>query len=105
MTAMKFVAMWSIFDSVGIMVSSALKGAGDTKFIMYAIVGLSVTILILPTYFAVEVLGFGLKSAWSAGVAYIIGLGITFLLRYRTGRWRAMRVIEQTPKEPAPSQI
>ena len=103
MTAMKFVAMWSIFDSIGIMVSSALKGAGDTKFIMYAIVGLSFTLLILPTYLAVEVFGLGLKAAWSAGIAYIIGLGITFLLRYRTGRWRSMRVIEQTPKEPAPS--
>ena len=96
MTAMKFVAAWSIFDSVGIIISSTLKGAGDTKFIMISIVGLSLGILVLPTYMTIEVFDFGLKSAWAFGVAYIISLGIVFSLRYRTGKWRAMRVIEQT---------
>lgn len=95
MTAMKFVAAWSIFDSVGIVFSSTLKGAGDTKFIMVSIVGLSSGILILPTYMTIEVLDFGLKSAWTFGLAYIISLGIVFTLRYRTGKWRSMRVIEQ----------
>ena len=73
-----------------------MKGAVDTKFIMISIVGLSLGILVLPTYMTIEVFDFGLKSAWAFGVAYIISLGIVFSLRYRTGKWRAMRVIEQT---------
>ena len=62
MTAMKFVAAWSIFDSAGIVISAALKGAGDTKFIMMSIVGLSLGILILPTYITLEVFDFGLNG-------------------------------------------
>lgn len=96
MTAMKFVAAWSICDALGVVVSSALKGAGDTAFIMYAVVGLSTTVLIIPTYIVIEIMEMGLEVAWSLAVAYILSLGIVFQLRYRTGKWRTMRVIERT---------
>ena len=95
MTAMKFVAAWALLDSIAIVISSALKGAGDTKFIMLAIIGLSIIFLILPTYLALEVFDLGLKAAWSAGLAYIISLAVAYGLRYKTGKWMSMRVIEQ----------
>ena len=72
-------------------------------FTMLTVMGLSLTVLVVPTYVTIEVLDMGLKAAWSLGVAYIISLGIAFLLRYQTGKWRAMRVIDQAAKEPAPS--
>lgn len=96
--ALKCVAVWSLFDSIGIIASSALKGAGDTKFILYAVIIVSIILLIIPTYIGIEILGWGLKSAWSAGIAYIICLSLVFALRYRQGKWRSMRVIESTPK-------
>ena len=95
MTAMKFVAAWALLDSIAIVISSALKGAGDTKFIMLAIIGLSIIFLILPTYLALEVFDLGLKAAWSAGLAYIISLSVAYGLRYKSGKWMSMRVIEQ----------
>ena len=95
MTAMKFVAAWALLDSIAIVISSSLKGAGDTKFIMLAIIGLSIIFLILPTYLALEVFDLGLKAAWSAGLAYIISLAVAYGLRYKTGKWMSMRVIEQ----------
>ena len=101
--ALKFIAIWSLFDSVGIIMSSALKGAGDTKFIVYAITVISILVLIIPTYIGTEILGWGLKSAWSSGVAYIISLSTVFALRYRHGKWRSMRVIEQN-KEGFPAR-
>lgn len=97
MVAMRFVAAWSVFDSLAIVISSALKGAGDTRFIMIAIVFLSLGILTIPTYIIIDVLEMGLRPAWTVAVAYTFALGITFLLRFRTGKWRTMRVIEQEP--------
>jgi len=35
--------------------------------------------------------------AWAFASAYIIALGITYLLRFRAGKWKSMRVIEQVP--------
>ena len=99
MTAMKFVAAWSLVDSLGIVYSSALKGAGDTRFTMYTIIVLSLILLILPTFIALELMGWGLEAAWAIGVVYIIGLAVTFTLRYRAGKWRTMRVIEQSAFE------
>ncbi len=95
-TVLKFIAAWTIFDSITIVISSALKGAGDTKFIMLAIIGLSITFLILPTYIALEIFDLGLKTAWSIGSAYIISLTLVFGLRYKTGKWTSMRVIEHS---------
>ena len=95
-TVLKFIAAWTIFDSITIVISSALKGAGDTKFIMLAIIGLSITFLILPTYIALEIFDLGLKTAWSIGSAYIISLTLVFVLRYKTGKWTSMRVIEHS---------
>ena len=99
MTAMKFVAAWSLVDSLGIVYSSALKGAGDTRFTMYTIIVLSLILLILPTFIALELMGWGLEAAWAIGVVYIIGLAVAFTLRYRAGKWRTMRVIEQSAFE------
>ena len=92
---MKFVAAWSIIDSLGIVYSSALKGAGDTRFTMFTIIILSLILLILPTFIALEVMGWGLEAAWTVGLIYIIGLAAAFTLRYRGGKWKSMRVIEQ----------
>ena len=93
---MKFVAAWALLDCLGITISSALKGAGDTFFIMVSNTVISFIVLIVPTYLALEIFGLGLAAAWSASVTYVIILTITFVLRYKTGKWRSMRVIEET---------
>ncbi len=35
--ALRFIAVFSLFDAVAIMFSSALKGAGDTRYIMFIV--------------------------------------------------------------------
>ena len=93
--AMRFVAGWSIFDSLAIIFSSGLKGAGDTKFIMITITILSLLLLIIPTYIIVEFLQLGMTAVWSTGIIYVLGLGIAYYIRFRAGKWKDMRVIEK----------
>ena len=94
LVALRFIALWSIFDSLAIIFSSALKGAGDTAFIMLTICITGPIVLIVPTYLIIEIFHLGLNAAWISGVAYVLCLGIVYYLRFKGGKWESMRVIE-----------
>ena len=101
---LKFVAVYSFFDSFYMIFSSAIKGAGDTHFVMKTIGICSVVFLIIPTYICVFYLNSGIYTVWTIGSFYIILLGFISFFRYRNGNWKSMLVIERaTP--PIPSHI
>lgn len=91
---MRFVAVYCFFDALSLVFSGALKGAGDTRFIMLTIGGLSFAVMIVPIYLVVEVFAAGVYMAWLVLTLYICSLGLAFWLRYRQGSWKKMRVIE-----------
>ncbi len=93
---LRFVAVYSIFDTMSIVFSSAIKGAGDTKFVMYMSVIMSWTLMVLPSYIAIEFLGFGVLSCWVFATLFISVLGIGFYLRFLQGKWKNMLVIESS---------
>jgi MATE family multidrug resistance protein len=90
---LRFTAVYSLFDGMNLIFSSALKGAGDTRFVTAVMLVLSWPMMVLPTWLAQRE-GWGILWAWGFASAYIIGLALVFLARFRGGRWKAMRVIE-----------
>jgi MATE family multidrug resistance protein len=94
---MRFVAVFCFFDALNLIFSGAIKGAGDTRFIMWTIGALSLGVMITPMYVAVEIFQAGLYAAWTLATFYICALGIAFMMRYRQGKWKSMRVIEFQP--------
>jgi MATE family multidrug resistance protein len=97
---LRFVAAFSFFDALNLIFSSAIKGAGDTRFIMWTIGALSLGVMIIPVYVAVEVVGAGIYAAWTVATVYVSALGMAFMLRYRQGKWKRMRVIEAGIRVP-----
>jgi MATE family multidrug resistance protein len=99
---LRFVAVFCLFDAMNLIFSGALKGAGDTQFIMWTITALSIGVMIIPVYLAIEVFKAGIYTAWVLVTFYIATLGIAFYLRYRHGKWKQMRIIEVAPmiREP-----
>lgn len=97
---LRFVALYSIFDTMNIIFASAIKGAGDTRFVMYMIVVVSVCTLVVPAWVVVMVLHQGIMAAWVVATCYVILLGFVFYLRFLQGKWKSMRVIEETPVIP-----
>jgi MATE family multidrug resistance protein len=91
---LRFVAVYSLFDALSIVYAAGLRGAGDTRFVMYLIAGLSLGVLIVPTYVVIGILGAGILSGWAIATVYVCLLGLAFWLRFRSGNWRGMRVIE-----------
>ena len=94
---MRFVAVFCFFDALNLIFSGAIKGAGDTRFIMWTIGALSVGVMIIPVYLAIEVFDAGIYTAWTLVTFYVSTLGLAFMLRYRHGKWKKMRVIESQP--------
>jgi len=99
---LRFVAVYSIFDMLNIIYAHAIKGAGDTRFVMWVSAGLSWPILIIPTYVICVVFKGSIYVAWGFMTLYVIVLGITFYLRFRGGKWKTMRVIRVAPRAPGP---
>jgi MATE family multidrug resistance protein len=91
---LRFIALYSLFDGLNIIFASAIKGAGDTRFVMRMILLMSTGVLVLPAYLALRVFGRGLYTAWAILSAYVILLGFVFLARFLAGQWKSMRVIE-----------
>lgn len=98
---LRFIALYSIFDTLNIIFASAIKGAGDTRFVMKTIVVCSWTLMVIPTYLAIVVFKLHLYAAWVCVTVYISVLGFIFLYRFLQGQWKEMLVIEEAPNIPA----
>jgi len=96
---LRFVAAYSLFDTLNIIFSGALKGAGDTRFVMRAMLAMTAFALIIPVSLAVTWFGAGLYTVWTIMTAEVSLLGLVFFLRFRGDKWKGMRVIEETAPE------
>ena len=89
-----FVAAYNMFDATQIIFVSALKGSGDTRFIMFVSL-IMASALAVASYVAVEYFEFGVYECWVLLVIWLIIMAVVYLLRFMTGKWRHMRVIDQ----------
>ena len=90
------VAVYCLADSINVTFSYALRGAGDTRFVSLLTFALAWPIMVVPTYVVVRN-GGSLYWPWGFAAAYIIAMAGCFYLRFRSGRWKTMRVIEAAP--------
>ncbi len=87
------VAIYSVADSVNVAFSFALRGAGDTRFVSLLTFALAWPIMVIPTAIAVG-RGASVYWPWVFATGYIIAMSVCFMFRFRSGRWKSMRVIE-----------
>ena len=90
---LRFVVVYMLFDCANLVFSFALRGAGDTHFVVVVGVALAWPIMVAPTVAACYY-QWGLYTAWAFASLYIMLLAMVFCWRFRQGKWRAMRVIE-----------
>jgi MATE family multidrug resistance protein len=87
------VAFYTLFDGVALVHFGALKGAGDTGFVMLCQSVCSLLLQVLPVWLLVEVLGWGVYWCWGTLAVSLAVLALAARLRYAGGRWKAMSVI------------
>ncbi|MDR0823135.1 MAG: MATE family efflux transporter [Endomicrobium sp.] len=91
---LRILAVYMIFDSSNIIFAAAIKGAGDTAFVMKRLIVLSIFMVIIPTYLIVIVFKLGVYAAWWFMLLYVMVLAASFYFRYKTNLWKKMRVID-----------
>lgn len=87
-----FVGLFVTFDSMNLIFSFALKGAGDTRFVSSVALIMPWPLMVFPTWL------WHLKEnaiywAWGAASIYIVLQSLVFLHRFRGGKWKKMSVI------------
>src|SRR5262249_17726889 len=87
------VAAYSLADAFCVTFGFALRGAGDTWFVTIATFCLAWPIMVIPTALVVQT-GGSVNWAWWFATGHVFAMSLCFYLRFRTGKWKAMRVIE-----------
>lgn len=91
---LRFIAVYSLFDTCNIIFSGTLKGAGDTTFVMYFSLICGWVVLVLPTYFIITYKLGSFIMTWIFVTLYVSLVGLGFLMRFLQGKWKNMLVIE-----------
>ncbi len=84
---------WAFFDVLNIVLGGALKGAGDTRFVMLWMVGCAV-LLWTPCFLTLYLLDYSITVLWLTMLFYCMIAGIGLLIRLLQGRWKKIQVIE-----------
>ena len=100
---MVMMALWGMLDAINLVVGGALKGAGDTRFVLvYSAV--TTWLIWIPGEFALILwLRAGLIESWLWMTVFVFLLAWGFWLRFRRGKWKAIEMIDpDMPAESAP---
>ncbi len=90
------VALYSLAEAPMMAFAFALRGAGDTKFVSRVTFALGWPIMVIPTLIVLW-LQAHLFWAWGFATLYVFVMAVCFWLRFRSGKWKTMRVIEAAP--------
>ena len=91
LTLFVLMTAWQVFDAADVILSGALKGGGDTKFVMWLMLVVAFFIW-LPMVFAVRAVRNTMPALWSTMVAYVVILCACTAARWRRGGWKGIRM-------------
>jgi MATE family multidrug resistance protein len=85
---------WQLFDAAASVLAEALRAAGDTAFTMWVRVAIAWAFFAPGSWISVRVLGGGDAAAVGWLVAYLALLAVVLFLRFRSGAWRRIVLVE-----------
>ena len=89
---LRLASIYILADSAQIVFVGALRGAGDTRWVMAASTalhwGFTAVALIM-----IKVLKVNPVAAWTGMIVFVVTLGITMFLRFKSGRWTDKAIV------------
>ena len=89
---MRIMGLCTPMLAVGMIVTQAPFGAGNTRFVAIAEFLLHFTCLVPLAWLLGITLDLGLVGVWSAGVVYVLLLAGVMSWKFRTGDWKTIRL-------------
>ncbi|MGL5355480.1 MAG: MATE family efflux transporter [Cetobacterium sp.] len=91
-SALRIVSIAQPILAVSMVLSGALRGAGDTKSVLW-ITSLGMFLIRLPlTYLFLYIFNFGLNGAWIVMIVDLTYRGIACFHRFKQGKWKYIEV-------------
>ncbi len=94
---LQFVAVYLLFDSVQIILTGALRGAGDTWFVLGSAIAATMSAMLVGvTGVQLATNTFGIQPLhwwWAIITLWVLLLAAVMTARYRSGRWQSMRMV------------
>ncbi len=95
-----FAAGWGLMDATNLIISGALRGAGDTHFVMWYETSMAWFFFAAGELLIVLVFKWGVLAAWAWALVYICLLAFGMIARFRSKRWQFIELIERQETLP-----
>lgn len=82
-----WAALFQLTDAVQVVIGSALRGAGDTKFVMWSGIIGSWLVFVPIAFYLIEVRKMGSEGGWIGVIAWAGTLAVLLLWRFRGNAW------------------
>ena len=89
---MALMATWQVFDATDVIISGALKGAGDTHFVMGWMLVCAFAFW-LPLVFLVFRFHPTMPALWATMIAFVVVICAGTWIRWRRGPWRTIKLV------------
>jgi MATE family multidrug resistance protein len=95
-TLLRLAALYTLADATQVVFSGALRGAGDTTWIMI-VSGILHWAMATSAFILIRLIVVPPVAVWLFFIGFVMSLGVAAFLRHRGGAWRRIRLIEQAP--------
>lgn len=87
------ISAWGLADVAVIILGGALRGAGDTRFVMYFSSTMAIVMLACGQWVLVNYFHAGMLLSWCWTAFYIVLLGGGYLWRFAEGHWKKVDLL------------
>lgn len=89
----RLIGLYTVFDTIFIVYTGALKGAGDTRYAMIVQIVIAWIFFVPPVYIMISYFDFGLYAAWGWLLVYVVLLAVIFHIRFKAGYWKNIEIM------------
>jgi multidrug resistance protein, MATE family len=99
-TLLRLAALYTLADATQVVFSGALRGAGDTKWVLI-ISGILHWVMAIGAFVLIRVIAAPPVTVWFFFIGFVISMSAAMFVRHRRGAWEKMRVVEAPLPPPA----
>ena len=95
-TLLRMAALYTLADAANVVFSGALRGAGDTRWVMI-VSGILHWVMATGAFLFIKVLVLPPVVVWLFFIVFVFSTCLAMFLRHRRGKWEDIRLIESAP--------